>query len=44
MSQERFYNALKDDPEAIIEWCEKEIEAYKELIELIKSKEKSEPA
>ena len=38
-SAENFYNSLKDDPEAIIKWCEEEIEAYKELIKLIQSKQ-----
>ena len=30
-----FYNALKDNPQEIIEWCEAEIEEYKKLIEII---------
>lgn len=34
-----FYEKLKDDPEAIIKWCEEEIGAYKELIKFIKSKQ-----
>ena len=29
------YNALRDDPEEIIKWCESEIEAYRELMKLI---------
>lgn len=33
-----FYNALKDNPEAIIAWCEKEIAEYQALIALIKKK------
>jgi hypothetical protein len=38
---ENFFNALKDDPEAIIKWCEEEIEEYQKLIKMIKkSKEK----
>ena len=32
---ENFYNAFKDDPQAIIDWCRKEIEAYEELIKII---------
>ena len=32
---DNFYNALKDDPEEILKWCESEIEAYKELVKLI---------
>ena len=32
------YDMLKDDPEAIIVWCEREIKEYKKLIKLIKSK------
>ena len=38
-SAKNFYNALKDDPDAIIKWCEEEIEAYEELIKLIRSKQ-----
>jgi hypothetical protein len=33
-----FYTGLKDDPESIIKWCEEEIEAYQELIKLVKGK------
>ena len=33
---EDFYNTLKDDPEAIIKWAEREILEYKGLIELVK--------
>ena len=33
------YNALKDDPRAVIDWCEEEIRAYMELIKLIKENE-----
>ncbi len=31
-----FFEAIKDDPQAIIEWCEREIEQYQSLIRLIK--------
>ena len=31
-----FFESLKDDPEAIIEWCEDEIKEYKKLIKLMK--------
>lgn len=31
-----FYNALKNNPEEIIKWCESEIKEYEKLIKLIK--------
>lgn len=34
------FNALKDNPKAVIEWAESEIREYKKLIKLIKSHEK----
>lgn len=34
-----FFEAMKNDPKAIIEWYEEEIEAYQKLIKLIKSNE-----
>lgn len=33
-----FYQAIKDDPTEVLEWIKKEVEAYKELEKLIKSK------
>jgi hypothetical protein len=30
------FNALKDNPQAIIEWAESEIKEYKKLLKLIK--------
>lgn len=30
-----FYNALKDDPKAIVKWCKDEIKEYQKLIKLI---------
>mgnify|MGYP006296100235 CR=1 FL=1 len=33
-----FFEALKDNPEEIIEWAEAEIREYRKLIRLIKSK------
>ena len=35
---QNFYESLRNDPEGIIKWCEGEIEAYKELIRLVKGK------
>lgn len=35
-ASENMYKALKDDPKAIIAWCEEEIEQYKNLIKLVK--------
>jgi len=37
-SADTFYNSLKGNPEAIIEWCKDEIREYQKLIKLIKSK------
>ena len=31
-----FYDTLRDDPKAIIEWAEAEIAEYKKLISIIK--------
>lgn len=39
-ASENLYKSLKDDPEEIIIWAEKEIKLYKELIKLLKSKKK----
>ena len=38
-ASKNFFNALKDDPQSIIEWCENEIKEYKKLIKLIKKYE-----
>ena len=32
---QKLYNALKDNPEKIIEWAKREIEEYEKLIELL---------
>ena len=32
---QKIYNALKDNPEKIIEWAKREIEEYEKLIELL---------
>jgi hypothetical protein len=37
--REDFYETIKDDPEKIIAWCDKEIEEYRNLIYLIKKKQ-----
>jgi len=38
---DNFFNSLKENPDAIIEWAKREIEEYKKLIKLItKEKEK----
>lgn len=34
-ASENFFESLKNDPDAIIEWCETEIREYKNLIKLI---------
>ena len=34
-ASQNVYNALKDNPQEIIEWCEAEIAEYKKLIEII---------
>jgi len=30
-----WYETLKDNPQEIIDWCKREIEAYQDLIKLI---------
>ena len=39
-AHKNFYNALKDDPKAILKWCDDEIEEYKKLKKLIKKNDK----
>ena len=39
-AHKNFYNALKDDPKAILKWCDEEIEEYKKLKKLIKKNER----
>jgi len=34
---DNIFEALKNDPQAIIDWCENEIKEYKKLIKLIKN-------
>jgi len=38
---DNMYESLKDDPQAIIEWCESEIKEYKKLIKLLKNNAQS---
>lgn len=33
---DNFLDALKNNPEKVIEWCESEIKEYKKLIKLIR--------
>ena len=35
---EYWYEALRDNPQEIIDWAEREIKEYQKLIKLIKSK------
>ena len=39
-AHKNFYNALKNDPQAILKWCDEEIKAYQELKKLIKKHDK----
>ena len=39
---ENLFEALKNDPEAIIKWCEVEIREYQNLIKLVKKALKKE--
>ena len=37
---EDFVDTIKDNPAKIIKWAEKEIRAYKELIKILKDRQK----
>ena len=36
--EDKLFEEIKNDPDAIIKWCEAEIKTYKELIKLVKEK------